>query len=191
MAHPRRRRRRSGNDESSPVVIGDRFGSRVVADFRIDSDLGRMAQMRCDCGVDLSWITLAALRFGARRQCRQCYRTAGIIGERFGNRVVVALRTATHRRGRMAQVRCDCGNDLRWVSLANLRAGRSDRCRRCGARLLRDRMRQGTARAATVCCPKCDHAFNTSGRRGAMVYTERCPECDHVFNIGGPAAARI
>lgn len=105
------------------------------------------------------------------------------IGDRFGDRVVIAFATDP-QRGRQALVACGCGS-MKLVLLADLRAGRSDRCRPCRDKRNGTRMRARLSHATTlqtVWCPDCGNSHKPRVTHATTVQTVRCRNCGHVFN---------
>jgi hypothetical protein len=86
--------------------------------------------MKCDCGRR-SWASPSILVHGGSKTCYWCNRRIKIqVGQRFGKRTVLRLRS---RNGHQeAYVRCDCGKKS-WTVVSALVRGKRLGCRQCAA----------------------------------------------------------
>lgn len=120
------------------VQLDDVIGKRVVVDEAgIDAAGRRLVEVLCECG-DTQIVRAQQLPY--TRSCRKC---AGLpeackrktparrvaVGDRIGQRVIIAVLPRSVRGHRMVLIRCSCGREDERIVMSGL--FRTKACARC------------------------------------------------------------
>lgn len=115
-------------------ILDKRFGNLTVIGFSHQEDNGRLIwNTICDCGSKKK-VWVSNLTRGKVKSCGCLHDKPDLVGQRFGNGVVISEVPHNERRQSNRQewvLACDCGNEYR-VTTAQLRGPISKRTRSCG-----------------------------------------------------------